>query len=88
MSDRRTTIVVGASATTSLTFVAGPVIARATTPVRQGGPPLVIPESQEYYWTPEWQAGEREALAEIAAGQSKKFESAQDAVRWLLRAKD
>ena len=88
MSDRRITVVVGASATTSPTFFAAGVIARASTPVRQGGPPLVIPESQEYYWTPEWQAGEREALAEIAAGQSKTFESAQDAVRWLLRAKD
>ena len=88
MSDRRTTVVVGAAASTSRTFVVGGVIARASTPARQGGPPLVIPDGQEYYWTAEWQAGEREALAEIAAGQSKTFESAQDAVRWLLRAKD
>lgn len=88
MSDRRTTIVVGASAATSRMLFAPRVSARATTPVRKGGPPLVIPESQEYYWTSEWQAGEREALAEIAAGQTKEFESAQEAVRWLLRAKD
>ena len=88
MADQRTTIVVGASATTSPTFVAGPVIARATTPVREGGPPLVIPESQEYYWTAEWQAGEREALAEIAAGEGKRFQNARDAVHWLLSSED
>ena len=88
MSDRRITIDVGACASTSRTFLVRPPIARATTPVRPGGPPLVIPESQEYYWTSEWQAGEREALAEIAAGQTKEFESAQDAIRWLLRPKD
>ncbi|MCY3920690.1 MAG: hypothetical protein OXG38_12935 [Chloroflexi bacterium] len=49
---------------------------------------MVDPKSQDYYWTPEWQAGEREALAEIAAGQTKEFENARDAIRWLLRAKD
>ncbi len=88
MSDRLITIDLAASATTSRTFIVSGVGACATTPMRQGGPPLVIPDSQEYYWTAEWQDGEREALAEIAAGQSKKFDSTQDAVRWLLRAKD
>ena len=44
--------------------------------------PMIQP-SQEYYWTPEWQDAEREALAEIQRGESVEFESADDAIRWL-----
>ena len=40
---------------------------------------------QAYYWTREWQAGEREAAAERAAGRSLIFDSRDpnDVVRWL-----
>jgi len=31
-----------------------------------------IPADQRWFWTPEWQAGEREASAQIAAGGSGK----------------
>ena len=44
--------------------------------------PMIQP-SQEYYWTPEWQDAEREALAEIHRGESVAFKSADDAIRWL-----
>ena len=33
----------------------------------------VIPADQRWFWTPEWQAGEREASAEIAAGQTTVY---------------
>lgn len=47
------------------------------------GMPLFIPRSQAYFWTPEWQAGEREAQREIDAGLARRFENVEDALRWL-----
>lgn len=38
-------------------------------------PQKVIDATQAWFWTPEWQAGEREADAEIAAGKEKVFTS-------------
>ena len=35
----------------------------------------VIDASQAWFWTPEWQAGEREADADLAAGRSDRYES-------------
>ncbi|WP_332871970.1 AbrB/MazE/SpoVT family DNA-binding domain-containing protein [Glycomyces dulcitolivorans] len=32
-----------------------------------------IPADQRWFWTPEWQAGEREASADIAAGRTKTY---------------
>ena len=37
----------------------------------------IIEASQAYFWTQEWQAGEREASAEIAKGQTKRFPSVE-----------
>ena len=51
-----------------------------------GAPPVVIPAGQEYYWTAEWQAGERETLAELAAGRGKTFDTAEEALRYLFSA--
>ena len=31
--------------------------------------------TQDWFWTPEWQAGEREATADLAAGRSTRYES-------------
>jgi hypothetical protein len=31
-------------------------------------------KSQAWFWTPEWQAGEREADADLAAGRFQRFE--------------
>ena len=35
----------------------------------------MIPADQAWFWTPEWQAGEREADADIAAGRTEHFDS-------------
>jgi hypothetical protein len=34
--------------------------------------------SQAWFWTPEWQAKEREADEDIAAGRSERFESDEE----------
>jgi antitoxin PrlF len=35
----------------------------------------MIPADQAWFWTPEWQAGEREADADVAAGRTEYFDS-------------
>lgn len=37
-----------------------------------------IDATQAWYWTPAWQAGEREAADDLAAGRSRVFESSED----------
>lgn len=39
-------------------------------------PQKVIDAAQAWFWTPEWQSGEREADADLAAGRAETFESA------------
>ena len=51
-------------------------------------PPAVIPVGQEYYWTAEWQAGERETLAELAAGRGTTFDTAEAALSYLFSANE
>ena len=46
-------------------------------------PLAMIPRDQLWYWTPEWQAGERQADADLAAGRYKDFKSAKKAIAWL-----
>lgn len=41
-------------------------------------PKKFIPADQQWFWTEEWQAGEREAQAEIEAGNVKSFNSMED----------
>ena len=38
-------------------------------------PQKVIDSTQAWFWTVEWQAGEREASAELEAGDGVRFES-------------
>ena len=38
-------------------------------------PHVAVPADQAWFWTPEWQAKEREADADIAAGRSEEFAS-------------
>lgn len=40
---------------------------------------------QAYFWSPSWQADERESLAELAAGRGVAFDSAEDALSWLVQ---
>lgn len=46
-------------------------------------PLAMIPRDQLWYWTPEWQAGERQADADRAAGRYKDFKSMKRALAWL-----
>ncbi|MDQ6615134.1 MAG: AbrB/MazE/SpoVT family DNA-binding domain-containing protein [Actinomycetota bacterium] len=41
-------------------------------------PQKVIDASQAWYWTPEWQEGEREADAQFVAGEGETFESGEE----------
>ena len=41
-------------------------------------PKTVIDASQAWFWASEWQAGEREASADIAGGRTRTFESDED----------
>jgi antitoxin PrlF len=42
-----------------------------------------IPRDQAWFWTPEWQAGEREASEDIAAGRTTVNEDPEDLFRDL-----
>src|SRR3989304_9514126 len=46
-------------------------------------PKKLVDASQAYFWTEEWQKGERKADEEIKAGRVKRFKSAEDAVKYL-----
>lgn len=48
-------------------------------------PKKVIDASQAWFWTPEWQAKEREADEEIAAGRGEKFETDEEFIAALER---
>jgi hypothetical protein len=56
----------------------GPPAAKATRP------PLFVPTQQLYYWTKDWQAGELEALRDLAEGRSQTFPNGTAAADWLL----
>ena len=38
---------------------------------------------QSYFWTEEWQEGEREALEELRQGKGRVFSTGAEAVKWL-----
>ena len=46
-------------------------------------PLALIPRDQLWYWTPEWQAKEREADEDEAAGRFKSFKSAKKLIASL-----
>lgn len=48
-----------------------------TTIITRDGRPLarVVAEEDAWFWTPEWQAKEREADEEIAAGRARTYDS-------------
>ncbi len=50
-------------------------------------PKTLIDKSQAYFWTPEWQAAEREASADIAEGRVQEFENIDDLVAGLRSAR-
>jgi len=48
-------------------------------------PVVVIDKAQAYFWTEEWQAGEKKAEAAKRKGEYKEFKKASEAVKWLKR---
>lgn len=51
-------------------------------------PKKLIDKSQAWFWTEEWQKGEREADEDIAAGRVKTFDNVEDFVKDLNRDRD
>jgi len=41
-------------------------------------PKLIVDATQAWFWTDEWQRGEREAADELASGRGQRFESAEE----------
>ncbi len=46
-------------------------------------PVVVIDKSQAYFWTEEWQRGEKEAEEAKRKGKFKEFDKAAEAIKWL-----
>ncbi|OLN25785.1 AbrB/MazE/SpoVT family DNA-binding domain-containing protein [Desulfosporosinus metallidurans] len=47
-------------------------------------PKFTVPKDEEWFWSAEWQAGEREAEEDIKAGRvSPMFDNAEDAIKYL-----
>ncbi len=46
-------------------------------------PVMVIDKSQAYFWTDEWQKGEKEAEEAKKKGKFREFKRADEAIKWL-----
>lgn len=46
-------------------------------------PMKMVDASQAWFWTPEWQEGERQADEDIAAGRVMRFESDEELLAYL-----
>jgi len=51
-------------------------------------PKSLIPEGEEWYWTEEWQTGEREASEDIKAGRISSFNSLENLLKDLNSDED
>jgi hypothetical protein len=45
-------------------------------------------DDQSWYWTPQWQAAEKEADEDIAAGRVHRYNNADDAIKFLHEQRD
>ena len=46
--------------------------------------PPAADAGEAYYWTHAWQAAQQESLDALERGEGVTFDSADDAIRWLL----
>ncbi len=46
-------------------------------------PVMVIEKAQAYFWTDEWQSGEKEAEEAKKKGKFRDFKKAEEAIKWL-----
>lgn len=51
-------------------------------------PHVAVPTVQRWFWTPEWQAMEREADQDLAAGRSTDFDTGEDFLAHLAEIGD
>ncbi len=51
-------------------------------------PQKVIDPDQAWFWTSEWQEGEKEAEDDIKSGRVESFNTVDDAVSWLDKIKE
>ena len=56
--------------------------------VRRAGTPLAIDAGQAYYWSVKWQHDQGQSRREITEGKGITFDTADDAIRWLLSPDD
>jgi hypothetical protein len=47
--------------------------------------PTVLAEDEVFFWTPQWQAGERASELDYGAGRFHRFDTVDDAIHYLLR---
>ncbi len=45
--------------------------------------PIFIPRDEQFFWTREWQEGEKESAAEREAGQLRIFKDGKGLLEWL-----
>jgi hypothetical protein len=46
-------------------------------------PKILVDKSQAYFWTTQWQEGEREAEADIKSGHVRVYDSVQELIKEL-----
>jgi antitoxin PrlF len=51
-------------------------------------PAALVPRDQQWFWTTEWQAGERQAEADLAAGRSRRYDDTEAFLDGLDRFAD
>jgi hypothetical protein len=48
--------------------------------------PTEVPDDEAWFWTAQWQEGEREVDAQLAAGQTTTYDSVEDFIESLSQS--
>ncbi len=56
---------------------------KLTIPIPDLTRPVNVPEDEEWFWSPEWQAGEREVNAALKRGDYQTFDSVEELINDL-----
>lgn len=80
------TITIDASNTNAASLTNHPLRSSQATVLFHGARPLppAADAGEAYYWTHAWQAAQQESLDALERGEGVTFDSADDAIRWLL----
>lgn len=63
-------------------------ISERTDGVLEFRPMAAVPASEAWYWTPDFQAGERQVEDDLAAGRVEHFGSSEEFLTWLQEQDD